>query len=318
MNLPPLFLNKFIFTLEALEDMRLPEYKGSMFRGAFGITFRRIVCITKQNECAGCILTGSCSYFKVFETERHNHSIPFLKGVEKVPHPFLLNPPEDTRRDYKKGDRLEVELVLFGEIVNLLPFFVITFSKLGETGISYKRSKLKLVSVTALEPGGGTRKIYDPASGSLDLTATPLTLPDEAPQSTSAEVTFITPMRLQEKGRLITSSAYFSPGLLFRSLQRRYLLISHFYCGGNLTYPDPFDSSGLTVKSSSLVYKDWERYSNRQKQKMSLGGLTGTVVLNGTNEFFNRLLSAGTHINAGKNTVFGLGKMKVEFSAGTE
>lgn len=318
MNLPPLFLNKFIFTLEALEDMKLPEYKGSMFRGAFGITFRRIVCITKQQECNGCILAGNCSYFKVFETELQGHNIPFLKGVEKVPHPFLLNPPADTRRDYKKGDRLEVELVLFGEIVNLLPFFVITFGKLGETGISYKRSKLKLVSVQALEPGGGTREIYDPASGSLDLTAEPLTLPGDASGSASAEVTFITPMRLQEKGRIITNSSYFSPESFFRNLQRRYLLISHFYCGGNLTYPDPFDATGLKVESSSLVYKDWERYSNRQKQKMSLGGLTGSVVINGTNEFFNRLLHAGTHINAGKNTVFGLGKMKVKFSAGAE
>lgn len=315
MPLPKLYLHKFIFTIQALEDMRLPEYKGSMFRGAFGITFRNIVCITKQPECKGCILAGNCSYFKVFETEHHSHNIPYLKGVEKVPHPFVLNPPADRRRNYRAGEKFEVELVLFGEIVSLLPFFVITFTKLGETGISYRRSKLKLVKVENLGQGGERNTCYDPVTGSLDFNSVPLTLPVSVPYADKAEITFITPLRMQEKGKVMLHSALFSPDALFRNLQRRYLLISHLYCGESLNYPDRFDSSQIRVDSSSLVYRDWERYSNRQKKKMSLGGITGRITLSGLDGFFISLLIAGTHINAGKNTVFGLGKMNVDLIA---
>jgi hypothetical protein len=87
----PLDIYKFNFKLMALEDMKLPIYKGPVFRGAFGITFRKAVCVTKGKNCFNRIISSQCSYFNIFETEVEQHDIPFLKGVKKTPHPFVMN-----------------------------------------------------------------------------------------------------------------------------------------------------------------------------------------------------------------------------------
>ena len=45
LKLPDLSFAKFRFTLEALETLYLPEYKGFTLRGGFGHSFRKVVCI---------------------------------------------------------------------------------------------------------------------------------------------------------------------------------------------------------------------------------------------------------------------------------
>jgi len=48
---------KFEFEIEAVDDLHLPPYKGSTFRGAFGHAFRRVSCSEKQRTtCDDCPL----------------------------------------------------------------------------------------------------------------------------------------------------------------------------------------------------------------------------------------------------------------------
>ena len=59
-------LARYRFEWRATRSMRLPDYAGSMLRGAFGHALRKLACMTKQKECDGCSLIASCPYPAVF------------------------------------------------------------------------------------------------------------------------------------------------------------------------------------------------------------------------------------------------------------
>ncbi len=78
------------------------------------------------------------------------------------------------------------------------------------------------------------------------------------------------------------------------------------------------DSKGLIeraqavkVKESNLIWVDWERYSNRQEEKMKMGGFTGSAAFGGDFEEFSQLILIGEQIHVGKGTSFGLGKYEI-------
>ncbi len=47
---------QFELELYCEEDIQLPTYKGSTFRGGFGVAFRRVVCALRRQDCSDCIL----------------------------------------------------------------------------------------------------------------------------------------------------------------------------------------------------------------------------------------------------------------------
>ena len=59
---------QFKFFLKALNCISLPVYKGSTLRGAFGSTFKKVVCVTREKICNSCMLKEKCVYSYVFET----------------------------------------------------------------------------------------------------------------------------------------------------------------------------------------------------------------------------------------------------------
>jgi len=61
-------------------------------------------------------------------------------------------------------------------------------------------------------------------------------------------------------------------------------------------------------EEKNLTWLDWTRYSSRQQQKMSLGGVVGTWRLAGRLAPFARLLQLGEWLHVGKEATFGLGR----------
>jgi len=62
---------------------------------------------------------------------------------------------------------------------------------------------------------------------------------------------------------------------------------------------------------SQLTWVDWSRYSNRQHQKMTLGGLMGKIILTGELAPFVPMLYLGQWLHFGKNATFGMGRYQL-------
>ena len=104
--LEKLKIAKYRFTLQALEELHLPRYKGSTLRGGFGHVFKRTVCFQKDMEtCGACLLKNNCPYGYIFETSPPADA-EVLRTYSHVPMPFVIEPPLDRRTRYQPGDLL--------------------------------------------------------------------------------------------------------------------------------------------------------------------------------------------------------------------
>ena len=105
---------KYTFTCRFETDAELPAYKGSTFRGVFGHALKRVVCALKRQECPDCILRERCLYTRVFETALSQGGQDAVRN-SAIPHPFVIEPPPETKTHYVKSDMFECGLILFGE-----------------------------------------------------------------------------------------------------------------------------------------------------------------------------------------------------------
>lgn len=121
-------------------------------------------------------------------------------------------------------------------------------------------------------------------------------------------LSFITPTRLKFEGKLTPKLEFH---ILIRNLLRRISLLTYFHCGFDLkvNFKELIKlSENITIKSNNLSWFDWERYSTRQKSKMKMGGIIGTITYEGVLKEFIPILLLGEYLHVGKGTSFGLGK----------
>jgi hypothetical protein len=149
----------FHFTLSALQKIVLPSYRGSTFRGGFGSTFRKIVCTTKKQYCKDCIVRQKCSYSYIFETPPPRDS-QIMRKYPHVPHPFVIEPPEEDKNQYAEGEEVHFGLVLIGKAIEYLPYFIYTFEELGKKGLGMGHGKYCLESVYIDSDGSEKHVIY--------------------------------------------------------------------------------------------------------------------------------------------------------------
>ena len=292
----------------------MPLFKGSMFRGVFGQALRRAVCITKQSTCEHCILRDNCSYFQSFETEIPEHNLSFLKGVRKTPHPFIIEPPYTNKRFFTKEETFGINLVVFGEAIKHFPFYVYAMQKTGEIGVGYKREKFRLLSVKNLSPSGEWLELYNPEENSLKNVYQKITTQDILKGKdfslTTLKLNFISPLRLQYRGQIIRDRNQLDPKTFLIAAQRRATLVSHLF-NGNKDVETDLEDKDIKITENRLNNKIIFRYSNRQKKKMEMGGLTGEITLEGDFGETLALFYLAEELHLGKNTVFGFGKFNI-------
>lgn len=308
---------QFQFVLKAQENIRLPAYKGSTFRGAFGHAFKRVVCVNREKICESCLLKGKCVYSYIFETPPPSDTLKMRK-YPFAPHPFVITPPLEEKKEYRQDERLGFELTLIGKAIDFLPYFIYTFDELGRMGIGKGKGKYQLEEVKTINIGErletiycGKDKILKNAYKMMTIeTLQPVSLLT-SPSTSTLNLVFLTPTRLKFDGKLSPTLEFH---ILFRNLLRRISLLTYFHCGEELA----LDFKGLIEKSKdvkvrkeNLSWYDWERYSNRQETKMKMGGFIGSVTFEGDFGPFIQFLLLGEQIHVGKGTSFGLGKYKI-------
>ncbi|NOZ26392.1 MAG: CRISPR system precrRNA processing endoribonuclease RAMP protein Cas6 [Nitrospirae bacterium] len=290
--------------------MVLPSYKGSTLRGGFGHAFRRVVCALRNKECADCLLRGRCVYAYVFETPPPEGA-KMMSKYTSAPHPFVIEPPPETRRGYTPDDEMDFGLILIGRAVDYLPYFVYAFDELGRIGLGRDRAGFELVDVVC-----NGESIYDAGARTLgrhDSSDLNISFPAAAgPVPEPLTLRFLTPARIVYSGRLTLDLEFH---VLVRNLLRRLSLLSYFHCDAE---PADWDfkeiirkAESVRVKSRSLRWHDWERYSARQKTRMKMGGFVGEATFEGDTGPFMDLVRAGEVLHVGKGTAFGLGRFMI-------
>ncbi|HHT9115187.1 MAG TPA: CRISPR system precrRNA processing endoribonuclease RAMP protein Cas6 [Candidatus Wunengus californicus] len=339
-------LAKFRFTVCAKEHIRFPSYKGSAFRGGFGYAFKRVVCVIKGKECDDCLLKQKCIYSYIFETPPPEDT-EMLRLYPKVPHPFIIEPPVDEKQTFEPGETFSFHLILIGNAIDYLPYFIYTFTELGKQGIGQGRGTYDLLHVEGIGLEDEAIQIYNSKVQTLTnhypiIQAHQLTSQNSVPISSPCEgqdfvvsaqsndkgeviksdtiplnhnnkitISLVTPLRLRFDGR-ITDKIEFH--VLTRNLLRRISSLSYFHCGEKFQV----NFKGLIEKAkavnqiaSDIHWFDWKRYSTRQEEWMSLGGVTGAVSYEGDLTEFMLLLRLGVYVHVGKGTSFGLGKYEI-------
>lgn len=293
------------------DDALLPPYKGSTFRGVFGVALKQVVCALKRQECPTCLLRRQCVYARVFE------SLPEAQtpGPPSPPHPFVIEPPLDPRENFSRGEAFDFTLLLFGTANDYLPYFVYAFREMGQIGIGRRlqgrRARFLLHSVTSPQAG----LVYAAESGALSSGGTVDLRLAEAPAGPVERLTLslLTPLRLKFQNRLQAELPFHV--LVRAALRRLSALTGHFGEG-----EPPLDYKGLVARAqevlvaqAGLSWFDWQRYSNRQDSAMLMGGLVEEVTYAGQLREFVPLLQYVEKVHLGKATTFGLGKVRLSY-----
>lgn len=355
-------LAKFRFTVCAKEHIRFPTFKGSAFRGGFGYAFKRVVCVIKDKACDVCLLKQKCIYSYIFETPPPEDT-KMLRLYPKVPHPFVIEPPITEKQAFEPGEEFPFHLILIGNAIDYLPYFIYTFSELGKQGIGQGRGKYDLLQVEDIGLDNEAVQIYHNKTQTLTnhypiiqarqfvqenmenrsipncnktfsssqgtnravLVSSPYEGEDKGgvknlPQQDSSQgnnhtnnitISLITPLRLRFDGR-ITDKIEFH--VFIRNLLRRISSLSYFHCNEKLEidFKALIEKAGeVKLIKSDTHWFDWKRYSTRQEEWMSLGGVTGTISYEGDISDFMLLLKLGGYVHVGKGTSFGLGKYEI-------
>ncbi len=328
-----IYYQKYTFIIEAVDSLYLPYYKGSTFRGGFGNVFRKIVCPLRRMECLDCLLRLKCIYAYIFETpSQEDAEILNMHKYEKVPHPFVLEPPltenefslsseieKKQDRVIQQGRKIEFNLILIGKATEYLPYFIYTFEELGKIGIGKKRGRYKLNEVKLLDDTTNSDKItvYHGVEKVIRYgRISEINIPDNFKATGKLSeliIQFQTPLRIKYNRDLVVYPEFH---ILIRNLVRRIGLLYYFHCGGKKPTWDfraiIEHAQRIEIKDSKLKWFDWERYSSRQNTRMKLGGLIGKIIYRGDIEPFIPIIKTGEILHAGKNTTFGLGKYKIE------
>ncbi len=291
--------------------LALPAFAGSTLRGAFGTALRTASCVTRAADCEGCALLANCTYAKVFEP-RPPASGQTLASINQVPRPYVIEPPEWGERNYQPGETLSFQIVLAGSALDQLPLILWAFDKALNKGVGKGDGTATLNRVTHLTPDQES-PVIDAPGAAITQHSTRLALPP-APAGDAVTLHFHAPLRLQNQGRRASADEH-TPRRLLTALIRRVALISEYHGAGTLSldFKDLAQRAESLGSEKALRWRDWSRYSSRQKQKIDLGGVVGRWHLTGEIAPFMPFLHLGQWLHVGKEATFGLGGYRLEF-----
>ena len=308
-----MIFGSYIITCRFDSAACLSNFKGSALRGAFGHALKKTCCAQRFQDCHDCLLSGTCAYSYIFETHKKT-STESLSRLSSRPHPYVLYPEDRGVNQLQKGDTFSFELLLFGEkAVGMLAYIVFAVTLMGKNGIGRgSRSGAGRFSLVSVNHGGV--EIYNADQGEFmpHGNVNTLHLEKGLPSCSELIVDFLTPLRMKNQQVFVREMDFQT---LIRGALRRVSSLEEFYGAG---YPD-LDYKGFIDRAaevsgdlSQTCWQEQTRYSNRQKQKMNMGGVTGRAVYTGNVGEFLPILHYCEATHMGKQTAFGLGKIRLK------
>jgi len=304
------------------DDVVLPDYAGSLLRGQWGAALRAMACMTHQRTCGGCPLQSTCHYSRIFEAPAL--AVHSLQKFSHTPCPYVIEPPlmtEPTRRS--AGDLLQFGMVLAGHALDRLPLILLAWQAALARGLTSVRSRSELCRVDWMDEQGTAHPVWQRDVPQLADHPAALTLPVHVPvglQSITLQID--TPLRLQHQGQPLLADQL-SPRTLLAALARRIALVMELHAGQphwGQSVPDVVRLAEGLQDHRELHWHDWHRYSSRQQQAMTLGGVIGRWTLIADTNVLATLwpwLWLGQWLHVGKNASMGMGAYTLAVSSGT-
>lgn len=255
-----------------------PHYfVGSTLRGAFGYALKKVVCINPNFQCNDCFAVDNCLFYDFYERKNSVHSYRFSKALGSNNYDFSL--------------------FIFESAVDKLPYVLSAVHKmLQEIGLGAQRQNLKIKHILCNEI-----KVYE--EGKFNLKNAKINTIDADNPTSKVKLKLVTPLRIKHKNKIERNSIDLKQ--ILQSTQNRLSELKNEE-KIRLTF-----SSRYKLVKSDLRFVDLSRYSNRQKTKMQFGGLTGEMIFDEVDEQTYQLLKIAELIGVGKQTVFGLGEIKI-------
>ncbi|HMO60278.1 MAG TPA: CRISPR system precrRNA processing endoribonuclease RAMP protein Cas6 [Roseiflexaceae bacterium] len=317
-RLPQLPTIRIRLTLRLLSDGVFPANKGSMLRGGFGYAFQQAACPRSCWRNEGCSGSTICPFRWVFATP-HPPDNRYLHDLRDVPRPFVIEPPADMRTQYRAGEALEFTLVLIGRGIDFLPYFLVSFERLGDMGLGRDNVRARLERVEALAPWSPVGPVIYrdgrmlpesalPVTGNADLEAYAARLPADL------RITLQGPLRLKYRGAYVQA---INPAALVQAACWRIDALAAFHGDGGWQQPyRPLVEAAeqISVRAAQARWNDWRRTSTRgnQPRTMPIGGIDGSAELYGVPPALRAVLLLGSIVHVGKACVFGHGGYRLE------
>lgn len=293
---------KLHFGLCFTEDTCLPMNKVSAIRGGIGEMLLRSNCI-RDRDCGRCDFESECLVRRTMYS-RFEEKPKFVTSGESVGYVLEC---ENYEEEFRMGDILEFNLLLFGKTIIYFSQFLQAVWQLGTVGVGKERSLYEIAYVrnTLGEDILKGRNICMNQCKVLTLRDYVEYRMGQNPGRES-RISFKTPVTLKYQGQF---QRRLSMEALVPSVLRRIYMMDCFegIRQEELRWDDALPQ---TVGESSRLITVY-RYSSTQDQKMPLKGTKGELRLSGIPEGLLPALLAGEVLHIGKNTSFGFGRYRV-------
>lgn len=314
-------LAKLRFVLKPHDFIKLSNFAGSSLRKDFISIFKQISCLDSMNICNKyCVKRQDCPYAILFE-DGVTLSNNTIKQYQNPPKPFIFDSPVKKKTLFSRNEELYFDLVLMGNVLAYFPYFLASMRRLGEMGLGWNHGKFKLTKIIAYDlVKDSVAAVFDFMSSDPDINQeVSFSLGElydkyasEYDNVQDVEVAILTPLRMK---RLCNENWH----LIFRTLVKNILTrisnIAYSFCDFDEFYqfPEPINTANsVRIINENLTWEDWRNPKMRNKNPNSkLGGYYGTLEYKGDMTEHWPILRLGELVHIGKNTSFGLGRIKV-------
>jgi hypothetical protein len=341
-QLAALSLARYEFRLRAESETVLHSLLGSALRGAFGHSWKTIVCAAPPGERAECFLREVCLRpvecgYSFFKAQAGGSAEPQAGTARRpkpgeMPRPYIFEPPTPPlTREISSGATLKMRvprggvlpfrLTLLGEEgQGELANVVAAVALMSKRGLGVTRAPFALERVTALDEDERHMTVFEPRSGGFVRCPTMARELDALVGRRlsglrvvdTLTVQFLTPTRLRADGRV---RRHLSFADLIGYVSRRLRLLASFYGSRPLSFDHEAMlacADGVTCVDVNLWHHRADRYSESRREKLEHGGLLGEMTFRGSQvQSYLPLLVAGEFLHVGSSTSFGMGCYRV-------
>ncbi|MEQ8192636.1 MAG: CRISPR system precrRNA processing endoribonuclease RAMP protein Cas6 [Candidatus Eremiobacterota bacterium] len=294
-----IYLSSFKISYEIKEKTIINKYEFvQLFRGAFGMRLGQMSCQNfNEKYCDTC--GEDCPYREIFA------------------NPCKINPYSISPADYGSdnitvfsGSTMSFYFTLYGDKVKYLLYCLIAFERINKLcDIPVRLKKVSAIDIKY----GKEEIIYETTNRMAINKSFPFSLSDAVEisknlSSNTVRIKFLTPLFLTSGKKMMTPEN-FSAEILLKRIIERLKNISYYYC--DVKFSKRYDFN-VKVKDGELYTTTCPGRKSLSGQIQYFGGLMGEVQLEEVPDEIMPVIVFAEYMGVGKDTAFGMGKMKVD------